>query len=161
MKQWKMESPVGPLYLMASATALHGAGWRKHAGVPMAESLQGQAPELRMLARAVKELEEYFAGRRREFSVPLSARGTDFQKLVWDTLARIPYGQTCSYKDVAVRIRKPGAVRAVGTANGRNPICIIVPCHRVIAADGGLGGFAGGLEAKSTLLELERGALSG
>lgn len=156
-KQWKMSSPIGPLYLVASESALRGVLWRK-ASVPMAESLAGSAPELRILARAVRQIEEYLAGKRRDFDLPLELDGTEFQKRVWAQLARIPYGETWSYAKLATRIRNEKAVRAVGTANGRNPISLIIPCHRVIASDGTLGGYAGGLSIKSRLLELEQNA---
>jgi O-6-methylguanine DNA methyltransferase len=106
------------------------------------------------------ELEEYFAGKRREFSFPLDLRGTDFQLACWRALQAIPYGETRTYADIARAVRKPNAFRAVGMANNRNPIAIVVPCHRVIASDGTLCGYGGGLDVKRKLLELE-GALSG
>jgi methylated-DNA-[protein]-cysteine S-methyltransferase len=104
------------------------------------------------------ELEEYFAGDRRVFTVSFVSRGTAFQRRVWDELCRIPYGETISYAELARRIGSPRAVRAVGLANGANPIAILVPCHRVIGADGTLTGYGGGLSAKRHLLDLERGA---
>ena len=152
MKQWCMKTPIGPLFLLASAKGLAGVYWQQRQ-VPMAEALS----EHPVLTEAVRQLGEYFAGLRREFDLPLDNPGTAFQKRVWAELARIPYGQTVSYGDVAQRIQQNKAVRAVGTANGRNPLSIIVPCHRVIAADGGLGGYSGGLNIKVQLLELERG----
>jgi methylated-DNA-[protein]-cysteine S-methyltransferase len=100
-------------------------------------------------------LKEYFDGTRRHFDLPLGPRGTEFQLRVWEALTQIPYGQTRSYRDIALAIGKPTAVRAVGAANGRNPLPIVVPCHRVIGSDGSLTGFAGGLEAKTRLLQLE------
>ncbi len=109
-----------------------------------------------MLRQAEQQLADYFAGTLRRFSVPLDFRGTDFQKSVWAALLTIPFGETRSYSQIACAIGRPRAVRAVGAANGRNPISIIAPCHRVVGADGSLTGFAGGLEAKRTLLELER-----
>jgi methylated-DNA-[protein]-cysteine S-methyltransferase len=108
----------------------------------------------------VGQLEEYFAGKRREFNFPLDLRGTDFQLACWRALLAIPYGETRSYADIARAAGKPNAFRAVGMANNRNPVAIVVPCHRVIASDGGLCGYGGGLEVKRKLLELE-GALSG
>src|SRR6202030_2498256 len=108
----------------------------------------------------VRELEEYFAGKRREFSFPLDLRGTDFQRACWRALLAIPYGETRTYADIARAVGKPNAFRAVGMANNRNPIAIVVPCHRVIASDGTLCGYGGGLDVKRKLLELE-GALSG
>lgn len=113
------------------------------------------------LARTVvAQLGDYFAGTRREFDLPLAPRGTEFQRAVWAELARIPYGQTISYGELARRLGKPAAVRAVGRANGQNPIPIVLPCHRVIGADGSLTGYGGGLDRKQTLLRLE-GALPG
>ncbi|HEX8696924.1 MAG TPA: methylated-DNA--[protein]-cysteine S-methyltransferase [Longimicrobium sp.] len=110
-------------------------------------------------APVAAELGEYFRGERRDFGVPLAPRGTDFQRRVWDELRRIPYGQTISYRELAARVGRPAAVRAVGRANGTNPIPIIVPCHRVIGTDGSLTGYGGGLETKRRLLELEGAAV--
>lgn len=108
-----------------------------------------------VINKTIKELDEYFAGRRKEFDIPLLFAGTDFQKKVWKELFNIPYGQTVSYMDIARRIKKPKAVRAVASAIGANSISIIVPCHRVIASNNTLGGYAGGLKAKKALLERE------
>lgn len=155
-RQWKMKSKFGTLYLVASENAVRGILWERQ-DAPMAESLAGPDPATRMLARAVRQLDEYFSGKRKEFDLPLAVEGTAFQKRVWAELAKIPYGRTFSYREIARKIGKPAAVRAVGTANGRNPISIVVPCHRVIAADGTLGGYAGGLPFKSKLLALESG----
>jgi len=111
--------------------------------------------ETPLLKKAAKQLEEYLAGIRQEFNLPLFAEGTEFQKSVWEALRRIPYGETCSYKQVAEAIGKPDAFRAVGMANNKNPILILTPCHRVVGANGKLVGYAGGLEVKEKLLELE------
>jgi methylated-DNA-[protein]-cysteine S-methyltransferase len=111
-----------------------------------------------VLKAAASQVEEYLAGERVVFDLPLEPVGTEFQRKVWRELARIPYGKTISYTDLARRIRNDKAVRAVGSANGRNPLSLVIPCHRVIAADGSLGGYAGGLEIKKRLLELERAA---
>lgn len=108
-----------------------------------------------ILQEAEEQLIEYFKGKRKTFSIPLDMQGTEFQKLVWKALLTIPFGETRSYGQLAKQIRKPSASRAVGAANGRNPISILVPCHRVIGASGKLTGFAGGLENKSILLSLE------
>lgn len=108
-----------------------------------------------ILVEACRQLRAYFSGGLREFDLPLDLRGTPFQKRVWQVLRRIPYGKTRSYRDVAAEIGSPSATRAVGGANGRNPVAIIVPCHRVIAADGSLGGYGGGLPVKKLLLSLE------
>ena len=111
-----------------------------------------------LLRRARAQLDEYFAGARRTFDLPLSPAGTEFQRDVWTTLATIPYGETISYAQLATRVGRPSAMRAVGAANGRNPLPIVLPCHRVIGADGALTGFGGGLPTKQFLLKLE-GAL--
>ena len=108
------------------------------------------------LRRAKRQLREYFDGGRRAFDLPLDPAGTDFQRRVWQQLGRIPYGETLSYGALARRLRRPGAARAVGAANGRNPLAVVVPCHRVIGADGALTGYGGGLPVKQALLALER-----
>ena len=108
------------------------------------------------LKPAVNQLNEYFAGERTAFKLPLQLKGTEFQRKVWEELLLIPYGKTLSYGDLAMKLGNPGGMRAVGAANGQNPIPIMVPCHRVIAADGSLGGYTGGLDIKHKLLELER-----
>jgi methylated-DNA-[protein]-cysteine S-methyltransferase len=110
-------------------------------------------------AEVRSQLTEYFDGRRREFDIPLGLVGNEFERRVWDALRRIPYGETVSYGEIAREIGSPSAARAVGLANGRNPIAVIVPCHRVIGADGSLTGFGGGLERKRLLLDLESGVL--
>ncbi len=147
-------SPVGLLLLAVSERGLvaleFGRGKIPAAWVESKEKIVSCA----------RQLEEYFAGRRRRFDLPLDLQGTDFQKRCWQELLKIPYGETRSYADIARAIGNPAAVRAVGLANGRNPIAIIVPCHRVIGSDGSLTGYGGGLETKRKLLELE-GALSG
>ena len=118
-------------------------------------SLRGRALTVQIISETVAQLEQYFDGQRRQFDLPLVANGTDFQAKVWNSLMQIPYGVTKSYSDIARSIKNDKAVRAVGTANGRNTHSIIVPCHRVIAADGSLGGYAGGLSIKAKLLQLE------
>jgi len=116
-----------------------------------------EAESCSLLDAAARQLEEYFAGRRRAFDLPLDLGGTDFQRRVWDALLGIPFGETRTYSELARAIGAPKAVRAVGAANGANPVAIIVPCHRVIASDGSLGGYGGGLELKRRLLALESG----
>jgi methylated-DNA-[protein]-cysteine S-methyltransferase len=111
-----------------------------------------------LIREAARQLAEYFASTRRAFELPLDLRGTAFQLEVWNALLRIPYGETRSYGRLALELGHPGAARAVGAANGANPIAIVVPCHRVIASGGGLGGYGGGLERKKFLLDLESGA---
>ena len=153
--QWRMQSDAYDLYLTASSVGLTSILTTPRA-VAMTSSLTDDLPQVRFLAQAVTELEQYFAGERREFDVALAPMGTPFQRAVWQQLRGIPYGKTCSYKDIAAAIGQPKAVRAVGSANGRNPLCIVIPCHRVIAADGSLGGYSGGLGLKSRLLDLEK-----
>lgn len=108
-----------------------------------------------LLLKTIKQLEEYFGGQRRKFDLPLNPQGTEFQKKVWSALEEIPYGETRSYKEIAVRVGNPAACRAVGMANNRNPIAIIIPCHRVIGSNGDLTGYAGGLDIKRRLLAIE------
>jgi O-6-methylguanine DNA methyltransferase len=164
-------SAIGPLFLAASLQGLVALEF--DARLPGQQSIRPNPRDFRdekkgftfeESARAMKpyliELQEYFASERREFSFPLDLRGTDFQLACWRALLAIPYGETRSYADIARAVGKPNAFRAVGMANNRNPIAIVVPCHRVIASDGGLCGYGGGLDVKRKLLELE-GALSG
>jgi len=151
----RIESPVGPLLLVASGNSLVAILWKdeKPGRVPLGELLTD--PGHPILLETERQLEEYFAGRRQLFTVKLSFLGTDFQQRVWNALLTIPYGETRSYAQLAAQIGQPRAVRAVGAANGRNPLSIIVPCHRVVGSTGKLTGFAGGLEAKAYLLALE------
>ncbi len=148
-------SPVGRLTLVASAAGVAAVLWEhERAGrVPLA--IAGERPQDPVLLETQRQLGEYFAGLRKGFDLPLDFAGTPFQRAVWNGLLEIPYGQTRTYRQLAERLGKPSATRAVGAANGRNPISIIVPCHRVIGSDGTLTGFAGGLAAKAHLLELE------
>lgn len=143
-----VDSPVGALTLVASDIGLQHVGWEVDPG----DAVEGAN---RHLEETVRQLDEYFAGTRMTFDLPLDLTGTPFQLAAWHALATIPYGETVSYAEQAERIGRPTAVRAVGSANGRNPVAIVLPCHRVIATGGGLGGFGGGLEAKRTLLDLE------
>lgn len=171
LKCTKFTSPVGPLFLAASNQGLVALEFdRRYPGQqtirPNPRDLRSESKSLRFeeskqeLSHYVRELEEYFAARRREFSFPLDLRGTDFQLACWRALIKIPYGETRSYADIARAVGRPQGFRAVGMANNRNPIAIVVPCHRVIASDGTLCGYGGGLDVKRKLLELE-GALSG
>ena len=151
------ESPLGPIRLVASVKGLRGLYLNEKSNKASIDKGGMEATdEIRILEQAARELREYFAGERQAFSVPLDPQGTEFQQKVWKALSKIPFGNTCSYRDVAAEIKNEKAFRAVGSANGKNPICIIVPCHRVIAADGTLGGYSGGLHHKTALLELER-----
>ena len=147
-------SPIGKLRLTGTGAALTGVFMEteRHASAQSRDAVRDAAP----LREARQQLDEYFGGERREFSLVLDAAGTEFQRSVWRALRGIPYGATASYGDIAKRIRNPKAVRAVGLANGRNPISIIIPCHRVIGADGSLTGYGGGIERKRFLLALEK-----
>lgn len=148
-----MQSPMGWLKLRASGEGL--------THLAFAEGPGAVNDDHAVLRRAATEMAEYFAGTRREFTVPLSPEGTPFQHRVWDALLRIPFGQTRTYLDIARDLGDPNAVRAVGGANGSNPLAIIVPCHRVIASDGTLHGYAGGLDRKRWLLEHEGASVFG
>jgi O-6-methylguanine DNA methyltransferase len=164
-------SPVGPLFLASSERGLVALEFDQRLPGqqtirPNPRDLRAERKEVRFeesarsMDRYVGELEEYFAGTRREFSFPLDLRGTEFQLACWSALLAIPYGETRTYADIARAVGRPQGFRAVGMANNRNPVAIVVPCHRVIASDGTLCGYGGGLDIKRKLLELE-GALSG
>jgi methylated-DNA-[protein]-cysteine S-methyltransferase len=150
-----IDSPCGRLTLIASDKGLAAVLWPddKPNRVKLGKTARDETNVF--LREAEKQLAEYFAGHRREFNIALDAVGTEFQKQVWAALSTIPFGETRSYAQIARQIGNPKAVRAVGAANGRNPISIVVPCHRVIGASGRLTGFAGGLKTKSLLLQLE------
>jgi methylated-DNA-[protein]-cysteine S-methyltransferase len=152
-----IDSPVGKLKLVASDQGLVAILWQNDK--PTRVRLNELTEDARhpLLLETERQLGEYFAGKRKTFSVPLDMRGTSFQKNVWHALLAIPFGETRSYGQLAKQLGNPQAVRAVGAANGRNPISIIVPCHRVIGSSGKLTGFAGGLETKAHLLSLEEG----
>lgn len=150
-----MKSPVGQLKLVASDKGLAAILWendnpRRVRLAPVSEDKNHP-----VLLEAERQLKDYFSGKRKSFSVKLDFKGTEFQKRVWAALLTIPFGETRSYGQIAEQIKNPKAVRAVGAANGKNPISIIAPCHRVIGSTGKLTGFAGGLEAKARLLALE------
>jgi methylated-DNA-[protein]-cysteine S-methyltransferase len=151
-----MDSPIGELTLTGNGVALTGLYMERRED-PRPDWLRDDAP----FAEAQRQLEAYFAGELTTFDLPLAPRGTPFQEKVWQALRTIPYGKTASYRDVAVQVGNPTAVRAVGAANGRNPISIIVPCHRVIGADGSLTGYGGGMERKRWLLDLESRVVMG
>src|SRR5258708_39026816 len=145
------ESPVGPLLLAGDANALRRVSFEssERSSLPQAEWKQNRAA----FAEVIRQLQAYFRGELKEFDVPLAMEGTEFQLRVWNTLRKIRYGETISYAQLAERIGNPQAVRAVGLANGSNPIPIIVPCHRVIGSDGSLTGFGGGRCTQKELLE--------
>jgi methylated-DNA-[protein]-cysteine S-methyltransferase len=149
-------SPVGTLKLVASDAGLAAILWENDREDRVKLGAMIEQPDHPVLAETARQLGEYFAGTRNTFDLPLDFHGTTFQKSVWAALLTIPAGETRSYADIATQIGRPSACRAVGAANGRNPISIVAPCHRVIGSDGSLTGFAGGLEGKQYLLELER-----
>jgi methylated-DNA-[protein]-cysteine S-methyltransferase len=152
-----LESPIGVLTLVASDVGLAHVLFEDQQ--PADVGLPDDLPEVGddpTLEAAAEQLREYFAGDRREFDVPLDLHGTDFQKDAWLALATVPYGETRSYGEQAEAIGRPGAFRAVGAANGRNPLPIVLPCHRIVGADGSLTGFAGGIGTKRRLLDLEQ-----
>jgi O-6-methylguanine DNA methyltransferase len=166
-----VDSPVGPLFLAASQKGLVALEFDRR--LPGQQTIRPNPRDVRAEGLAVRfeesecalqpyvrELEEYFSGARREFSFPLDLRGTEFQLACWRALIAIPYGETRTYADIARAVGRPQGFRAVGLANNRNPVAIVVPCHRVISSDGTLCGSGGGLDVKRQLLELE-GALSG
>jgi methylated-DNA-[protein]-cysteine S-methyltransferase len=147
-----VESPVGALKLVAEDGALTVLHLNAERGPTRGRT---RAEDERVLDWAASELAEYFAGKRTVFTIPLAPRGTPFQRAVWNALTGIPFGETRSYLEIAKRVGKPSATRAVGHANGRNPIAIVIPCHRVIGANGTLTGFGGGLPMKRWLLDHE------
>lgn len=144
-----LDTPIGIVEIRASTEGI--------TSIFFAESATNATNPSKLTHRCTQQLEEYFVGKRKKFDVPLDQQGTEFQKSIWACLVKIPYGEVASYRDIAYSIHKPKAVRAVGAANGRNPISIIVPCHRVIGTNGSLTGYAWGLERKAWLLEHEQG----
>lgn len=169
----RMESPIGLLELAAENNALTeirfvgdeekefsadpSVNWKEEKQDAVRwEKAFNETEQDHVMQEALRQLREYFAGERKEFSVPLSLKGTDFQKKVWNALLKIPYGETRTYGEIAASVENPKASRAVGMANHHNPIPIIIPCHRVIGKNGRLVGYSGGLDKKTALLELER-----
>ncbi len=152
-----LDSPIGELLLVGDDNALRHLSMQD--GRKPIEISDDWERDDERFADAAAQLREYFEGERTEFDIPLEMDGSEFQVRVWNALREIPYGATISYGELARRIGRPTAARGVGMANGSNPISVIVPCHRVIGADGSLTGYGGGLENKRTLLDLERGAL--
>lgn len=152
----RIASPYGPLTIIGSTDGLRAILWPEddpaRVGLSGVEVQEGTTDHLN---DAALQLDEYFLGRRTTFELSLDLRGTPFQIAAWEALATIPYGETRTYSEQAARIRRPNAVRAIGAANGRNPISIALPCHRVVGSDGSLTGFAGGLETKAALLAFE------
>jgi O-6-methylguanine DNA methyltransferase len=152
---FRTSSPVGPLFLAASPKGLVRLEFEARVQNLNPETIQLKESR-KLLAPYLGQLNEYFAGHRREFSIPLDLRGTKFQLACWQALLEIPYGETRSYRDIAQAIGHPHAYRAVGMSNNRNPVAIIVPCHRVIASSGSLCGYGGSLDIKRKLLDLEQ-----
>jgi methylated-DNA-[protein]-cysteine S-methyltransferase len=151
--------PIGEIGVVCSENGLREVSVRKPSRASRGSPCSSPSSlEAVFAQRALTEIEEFLSGRRREFTVPLDLQGTPFQLQVWNALLRIPYGETRSYGEVAGAVGRPKAARAVGMANHSNPVAIVVPCHRVVASDGSLGGYAGGLEMKSQLLRLEASA---
>ncbi len=153
MKYRYIESPIGALLLAGTEAGLVYIGFPEGKGKVVPAEDWEQVPDCHV--EAEQQLAEYFRGERTEFSMQLDPHGTEFQLQVLDALQKIPYGSTCTYRDIAERIGRKKAVRAVGAANGRNPLPIVIPCHRVIGTNGSLTGFGGGLDTKKYLLELE------
>lgn len=157
LRHTTIETPIGPLLLVGDGEALHGVAF--HTGRRPVEVDPAWREDPAALAPVAAQLDEYFHEGRTSFDVPIALHGTPFQVAVWEALREIPYGETISYGELARRVGKPSAVRAVGATNGRNPIPVIVPCHRVIGADGSLTGFGGGIATKRALLDLETPSL--
>jgi methylated-DNA-[protein]-cysteine S-methyltransferase len=151
----RIETPLGTVRIVARGDAIAGVWFdgQKYDAVP--DVAWRESPGDPLLRDAARQLQEYFAGRRARFDVALAPRGTAFQQSVWRAIAKVPAGRTASYGDLARRIGRPSAVRAVGAAVGRNPLSVVVPCHRIVGSDGSLTGYAGGLERKRSLLALE------
>ena len=157
-----MDSPLGPIYLGQHPDGLCALSLGEEAELKFFGYLEKQYPDAQIkssdhkLHRAVDQLTQYLKAERNDFDLKLFLKGTEFQKQVWAALEKIPYGSTLSYGDLAIRLNSPGGMRAVGAANGQNPLPIILPCHRVIAADGSLGGYTGGVAIKRKLLDMEQ-----
>ena len=157
---WIEESPVGEILLTSNGQSLTGLYLKGQKHFPTQNSSWQQSAAAQPFPLVIQQLTEYFSSQRQTFDLPLAANGTDFQRTVWNLLPNIPYGETVSYGNLAYKLGKPGSSRAVGAANGRNPISIIVPCHRVVATNGKLTGYAGGIDRKQWLLAHERGLFS-
>ncbi|CAM6085273.1 unnamed protein product [Calypogeia fissa] len=167
VKKSQIDTPVGPLSLETSKDGLRAAyfdSWWEDQSQPEQEvGTTGNAAATAdtIMREAKTQIQEYFAGIRKDFTVPLASNGTSFQRKAWAALERIPYGETICYEEQAISMGEPTKARAVGAANAKNPICLFVPCHRVIAKGGGLCGYAGGVQIKQYLLNLEAGRLNG
>jgi len=153
-------SPLGAMVLASDGDALTGAWFEGQRYQPPVDPAWQRRRELPVLRRAAMELAQYFAGDRTWFELPLAPAGTPFQRAVWNAIAGVPYGETISYRELAALAGRPRSIRAAGVATGRNPLSIVIPCHRVVAVDGALTGYAGGLARKRALLELERAVVA-
>jgi methylated-DNA-[protein]-cysteine S-methyltransferase len=151
----RLATPLGALVVTAADRTLTGLYFEGEAHAPRVAPDWREEPTFAPLRECAKQLADYFAGRRQSFDLPIAAQGTPFQRAVWTEIARIPYGRTISYADLAMRAGAPGASRAAGAATGRNPLSIVVPCHRVVGTRGALTGYAGGIERKARLLAIE------
>ncbi len=152
----ELSTPLGEMILAADGKAIVALLWKREELARIGIEASTESASHPLLKRAAKQLKEYFAGTRREFDLPLDLQGTIFQKRIWRELRKIPFSQTWSYQELARRAGNPLAIRAAGTANGKNPICILVPCHRVVRLTGAPGGYAGGMENKAWLLAMEK-----
>ena len=157
---WIKESPVGEILLTSDGRSLTGLYLKGQKHFPTQTDNWEENSTAAPFAQVKQQLNEYFSSQRRSFDIPLAAKGTEFQQTVWNLLPAIPYGETVSYGSLAHKLGKPGSSRAVGAANGRNPLSIVVPCHRVVASNGKLTGYAGGIDRKQWLLAHEKGLFS-
>jgi len=151
----RYESPLGPMFATAEERGITHIEFVGAKYAPAARADWVEDPDAPDLAACGTQLAEYFAGKRTEFDLPLAPQGSEFQQRVWREIARVPYGKTISYGELAARAGVPGQARAAGAATGRNPVSLVIPCHRIVGSDGSLTGYAGGLERKRELLELE------
>lgn len=156
----RMPSPLGEMVLASDGDALAGAWFDGQRHQPAVGPGWQRRPDLPLLRRAAAELAAYFAGERIQFDLPLAPAGTPFQRDVWRAITSVRYGETLAYRELAARAGRPASIRAAGAATGRNPLSIIIPCHRIVGADGALTGYAGGLARKRALLALEQGVLA-
>lgn len=155
---WIDETPVGRILVAGTDEGLHHISFQDaHFSSEAVQIEEGWSEDLHALRDATRQLREYFAGKRKQFDLKLAPKGTEFQQNVWHALCDVPYGKTASYGDIAAAVGNPNASRAVGLANGQNPIAIVIPCHRIIGKSGRLTGYGGGLDRKQTLLDLESG----
>jgi methylated-DNA-[protein]-cysteine S-methyltransferase len=152
-------SPLGLLVLATDGVALTGAWFEGQRYPPKMDAGWTRRPDAPVLRQAAVELVEYFAGHRTRFGLALAPSGTPFQRAVWEAIASVPYGETIAYREVAARVGRPACIRAAAAATGRNPLSIVIPCHRIVGADGALTGYAGGLPRKRALLALERAGM--